>query len=188
MLDLCGKEWDIFTDQIDMVVTKSQFEFWNLYLDDAGQFDCPKWKSAFEEEVHGYKLNFQCSKICGCTRRFEGIRCLLSYQPLQTLNFTADEAEQLVSDSVKVYQKIISSVDEFLKYCGVSEDAEYIKPYYQALQYNHNLANDEYVRAKMQNDIKCIKNELLSGKQRVHGHYEVFCPDIYAIWLNMLLG
>lgn len=49
-------------DQIDMVVTKSQFKFWNLYLDDAGQFDCPKWKSAFEEEVHGYKRTFNVAK------------------------------------------------------------------------------------------------------------------------------
>lgn len=53
IVDLGGREWDIFTDQIDMIVTKSQFKFWNLYLDDVGLFDCQKWKSAFEEEVHG---------------------------------------------------------------------------------------------------------------------------------------
>ena len=180
IIDLGGREWDIFTDQIDMIVTKSQFKFWNLYLDNVGLFDCQKWKSAFEEEVHGYKRTFNIAKYADAPEDLKNTS-LLSYQPLQTLNFTADEAEQLVSDSVKVYQRITSSVDEFLKYCGVSEDAEYIKPYYQALQYNHNLANDEYVRAKMQNDIKCMKNELLSGKQRVHGHYEVFCPDIYGL-------
>lgn len=180
IIDLGGKEWDIFTDQIDIVVTKSQFKFWNLYLDDAGQFDCQKWKSAFEEEVHGYKRTFNVVKYADAPEDLKNTS-LLSYQPLQTLNFTADEAEQLVSDSVKVYQRITASVDEFLKYCGISEEAEYIKPYYQALQYNHNLVNDEYVRAKMQNDIKCMKNELLSGKQRIHGHYEVFCPDIYGL-------
>lgn len=180
IIDLGGREWDIFTDQIDMIVTKSQFKFWNLYLDNVGLFDCQKWKSAFEEEVHGYKRTFNIAKYADAPEDLKNTS-LLSYQPLQTLNFTADEAEQLVLDSVKAYQKITFSVDEFLKYCGVSEDAEYIKPYYQALQYNHNLANDEYVRAKMQNDIKCMKNELLSGKQRVHGHYEVFCPDIYGL-------
>lgn len=180
IVDLGGKEWDIFTDQIDMVVTKSQFKFWNLYLDTEANFDCQLWKKAFSEEVHGYKRTFNIAKYADAPEDLKNTS-LLSYQPLQTINFTADEAEQLVSDSVKVYQRITSNVDEILKYCGVSEGAEYIKPYYQALQYNHNLANDEYVRAKMQNDIKCMKNELLSGKQRVHGHYEVFCPDIYGL-------
>lgn len=152
IVDLGGKEWDIFTDQIDMVVTKSQFKFWNLYLDDAGKFDCQKWKSAFEEEVHGYKRTFNVAKYADAPEDLRNTS-LLSYQPLQTVRFTFEEAEQLVSDSVSTYERIKSSVDEFLKYCGVSEEAEYIKPYYQALQYNHALANDTYVRGKMQDDI-----------------------------------
>lgn len=180
IVDLGGREWDIFTDQIDMVVTKSQFKFWNLYLDNVGQFDCKKWKSAFEEEVHGYKRTFNIAKYADAPEDLRNTS-LLSYQPLQTVRFTPEEAEQLVSESVGTYQRIRFSVNEFLKYCGVSEEAEYIKPYYQGLQYNHNLANDDYVRGKMQDDIKRMKNELLSGKQRIHGHYEVFCPDIYGL-------
>ena len=84
IVDLGGKAWDIFTDQIDMVVTKSQFKFWNLYLDVEGKFDCQKWKSAFEEEVHGYKRTFNIAKYADAP---EDIRntSLLSYQPLQTL-------------------------------------------------------------------------------------------------------
>ena len=180
IVDLGGKEWDIFTDQIDMVVTKSQFKFWNLYLDDAGKFDCQKWKSAFEEEVHGYKRTFNVAKYADAPEDLRNTS-LLSYQPLQTIKFTSEEVEQLVSKSVGTYQKIKSSVEEFLKYCGVSDEAEHIKPYYLALQYNHALANDAYVRGKMQDDIKRMRNELLSGKQRIHGHYEVFCPDIYGL-------
>ena len=180
IVDLGGREWDIFTDQIDMIVTKSQFKFWNLYLDDVGLFDCQKWKSAFEEEVHGYKRTFNVAKYADAPEDLRNTS-LLSYQPLQTVRFTFEEAEQLVSNSVNTYRRIRSGVDEFLKYCGVSEEAEYIKPYYQALQYNHALANDDYVRGKMQDDIKRMKNELLSGKQRIHGHYEVFCPDIYGL-------
>ena len=180
IVDLGGKEWDIFTDQIDMVVTKSQFKFWNLYLDDTGKFDCQKWRRVFEEEVHGYRRTFNVAKYADAPEDLRNTS-LLSYQPLQTLRFTSEEAEQLVSDSVGTYQRIKSSVDEFLRYCGISEEAEYIKPYYQALQYNHALANDDYIRNKMQDDIKRLKNELLSGKQRIHGHYEVFCPDIYGL-------
>ena len=180
IVDLGGKEWDIFTDQIDMIVTKSQFKFWNLYLDDAGQFDYQKWKRAFEEEVYGYRRTFNVAKYADAPEDLRNTS-LLSYQPLQTVRFTPEEAEQLVSDSVDTYRRIRSSVDEFLKYCKVSEEAEYIKPYYQALRYNHALANDAYVRSKIQDDIKRMKNEVLSGKQRIHGHYEVFCPDIYGL-------
>ena len=163
-----------------MIVTKSQFKFWNLYLDNVGLFDCKKWKSAFEKEVYGYWRTFNVAKYSDAPEDLRNTS-LLSYQPLQTVRFTPEEAEQLVSDGVSTYERIKSSVDEFLKYCGVSEEAEYIKPYYQALQYNYALANDDYVRGKMQDDIKRMKNELLSGKQRIHGHYEVFCPDIYGL-------
>ena len=163
-----------------MIVTKSQFKFWNLYLDAAGKFDYQKWRKAFEKEVHGYKRTFNIAKYADAPEDLRNTS-LLSYQPLQTIKFTPEEAEQLVSESVGTYQRIRSSVDEFLKYCKVSEEAEYIKPYYQALRYNHALANDAYIKSKIQDDIKRTKKELLSGKQRIHGHYEVFCPDIYGL-------
>ena len=79
-----------------MIVTKSQFKFWNLYLDDAGQFDFQKWKSVFEEEVHGYERTFNVAKYADAPEDLRNTS-LLSYQPLQTVRFTPEEAEQNVN-------------------------------------------------------------------------------------------
>ena len=53
--DINGKEWDLFNDNIDCILTKSQFKFFNLYD------SIETWLSYFKEEVHGYKRTFNIS-------------------------------------------------------------------------------------------------------------------------------
>lgn len=186
IVDLGGREWDIFEDNIDVILTASQFKFWKQYCDENGNFDYLKWRNAFDEICHGYKRTFN---IVSYASHPDDLRnnTMLSYQPLQTVNFTEDEIEKISSKGLNIYRRVTSDVDEFLKYRQLIslEDEEnvdtYTPPYYRALLKNRDLFKDKYIRGKIQEDIKKLKNNLLSGKVFVRGNYQVFMPDLYGL-------
>lgn len=189
IVDLGGKAWDIFGDNIDVILTASQFKFWKQYRDENGNFDYLKWRNAYDEICHGYKRTFN---IVSYASHPDDLRnnTMLSYQPLQTVNFTEKEIEEINSKGLNIYQRITSSVDEFLKYRQlisweddeeVENVDEYTPPYYRALLKNRDLFKDKYIRGKIQEDIKKLKNNLLSGKVFVRGNYQVFMPDLYGL-------
>lgn len=94
-----------------------------------------------------------------------------------------------------MYKRVSTNILEFLKYrglviCdenGVAKDLtdRYTPPFYKALLKNNELFYDRYIREKVDADIQKLKNNLLSGKQIVHGNYQVFMPDLYgfAEWI-----
>ena len=49
------------------------------------------------------------------------------------------------------------------------------------MQKNKGLFNDDYIKKKVKTDIEKLKNNILSGKQFVHGNYQVFIPDLYGL-------
>lgn len=182
--DLGGKVWDIFNDDIDVVITQSQFKFWKQYCTD-GKFDYWKWRNEFDKVCHGYKRTFNIVSY-GSHPNDLRKRTLLSYQPLETVEFTDAEVEKISSYKLNLYKGVINNVDNFLRYRGLlaeREDIEedYIPPYYKALQKNKELFNDDYIKKKVKADIEKLKNNILSGKQFVHGNYQVFIPDLYGL-------
>lgn len=190
IVDLGGREWDIFEDNIDVVLTASQFKFWKQYRDENGNFDYLQWRNAFDEICHGYRRTFN---IVSYASHPDDLRrtTMLSYQPLQTVNFTDGEIKEISSKGLSIYQRITSDVDEFLKYRQliVQDDTgeehentdEYTPAYYKALLKDKTLFNDKYIRGKVEADIKKLKNNLLSGKVFVKGNYQVFMPDLYGL-------
>lgn len=191
IVDLGGKEWDIFKDKIDAILTESQFKFWKQYVDGNGKFDYLKWRNEFDKECHGYKRTFNIVSY-GVHPDDLQYRTMLSYQPEQTVDFTDDEIKNVSKPGIDTYEKITSSVDEFLKYRSLidisDEDGEEIKnidkytpPYYMALMNNKELFYDEYVHGKIETDIEKLRNNVLAGKLFVHGNYQVFMPDLYGL-------
>ncbi|WP_458397515.1 hypothetical protein [Anaerotignum sp.] len=190
IVDLGGKEWDLFDDEIDVILTASQFKFWKQYCDADGNFDYCKWRNAFEEKCCEYARTFN---IVSYADHPEDLRktTMLSYQPLQTVNFEDDEIKEISSKGLSIYQRITSDVDEFLKYRQliVQDDTgeehentdEYTPAYYKALLKDKSLFNDRCIRGKVETDIKKLKNNLLSGKVFVKGNYQVFMPDLYGL-------
>ncbi len=190
IIDLGGREWDIFKDKIDVILTQSQFKFYKQYLTD-DKFDYWLWRNEFDKECHGYKRTFN---IVSYGAHPDDLKenIMLSYQPEQTLSFTDDEIPLVSRPGIELYRKVTSSVDEFLKFrqlVTVSEDTgaehierdKYIPPYYVALIKNKELFYDKYVRSKIEKDILKLKNNLLSGKLLVRGNYQVFMPDLYGL-------
>lgn len=119
-------------------------------------------------------------------------KTMLSYQPEQTVNFTDEEIPEVSRTGIGIYKKVSSSVDEFLKYRRLIKTLEetgeeienidkYTPPYYVALLHNKDLFYDDYVHSKIEEDIKKLKYNILSGKLFVRGNYQVFIPDLYGL-------
>jgi hypothetical protein len=191
--DLGGKVWDIFKDNIDVVLTQSQFKFWKQFTTD-GKFDYCKWRNEFDKPCHGYKRTFNIVSY-GSHLKDLRKRTMLSYQPLESINFTAQEVEKVSEFGIDLYKRVSTNISEFLKYRGLvncddngqTKDLtdRYTPPFYKALLKNNELFYDRYIREKVDADIQKLKNNLLSGKQIVHGNYQVFMPDLYgfAEWI-----
>ena len=191
IVDLGGKVWDIFKDKIDVILTKSQFKFWKQYLDAEGNFDYRLWRNEFDKECHGYKRTFNIVSY-GIHPDDLPDKTMLSYQPEQSLNFTNKEIPEISSTGIDLYKRVASNIDEFLKYrrlikisdeTGEEEENvdKYTPPYYVALLHNKDLFYDQYVHSKIEEDIKKLKNNILSGKLFVRGNYQVFIPDLYGL-------
>ena len=191
IVDLGGRVWDIFEDRIDVILTASQFKFWKQYLDSDGKFDYWIWRKEFDRECHGYKRKFNIVSY-GVYPDDLPQMTMLSYQPEQSVNFTEEEIPLASSMGIGIYKKVVSNISEFLKYRGLIEISgetgeeiedidRYTPPYYIALLHNKDLFYDEYVHGKIEEDIKKLKNNILSGKLFVKGNYQVFIPDLYGL-------
>ena len=182
IIDINGKEWDLFGDKIDCILTKSQFKFYDLYT------SVEKWREEFDKETYGYKRKFNISEYDVAFSQLEDTT-VMAYQPLQTLSFSKNSIERLCNPTVNSYVVACKSVEGFLKYRGIcSEDdkgndiewSEY-PSYYQAMYYNHSLFNDEFIKKKIKQDLKSAKERAYVGKITVKGNYQTLTPDLYAL-------
>ena len=180
IIDIYGKEWDLFADKIDCILTKSQFKFHDLYK------SLKDWRTEFDKEVYGYKRTFNISEYDVAFSELEDMT-VMAYQPLQTLSLTDRKIGKLCSPTVKGYSNACSSVEGFLKFRGVcsdkDNDIEWSKfpPYYHAMYYNHSLFNDEFIRKKIKQDLKSAKERSYVGKITVKGNYQTLTPDLFAL-------
>lgn len=182
IIDIYGKEWDLFADKIDCILTKSQFKFHDLYK------SLEEWRTEFDREVHGYKRTFNISEYDVAFSELEDAT-VMAYQPLQTLTFSEDGIKRLCNPTVKNYVAACKSVEGFLKFRGVcseddkEDDIEWLEypPYYHAMYYNHSLFNDGFIKKKMKQDLKSAKERAYVGKITVKGNYQTLTPDLFAL-------
>ena len=177
-----NKEWDLFKDKIDCILTKSQFKFHDLYT------SVEKWREEFDKEAYGYKRTFNISEYDAAFSELEDTT-VMAYQPLQTLSFSGDGIKRLCTPTADSYVTACKSVDGFLKYrgiCGGDDREDDIKwaeypPYYQAMYYNHSLFNDEFIKKKVKQDLRSAKERAYVGKIIVKGNYQTLAPDLFAL-------
>lgn len=182
IIDIKGKEWDLFNDRIDCILTKSQFKFHDLYA------SIEDWKRNFDEVLYDYSRTFNISSY---DEKMSDLRktTVMAYQPLQTLEFEENEVEKLCEPTVASYKEACSSVKGFLKYRGIMseqdkyDDVDWSKypSYYQAMAYKPELYNDTFIQKKVKQDLKSGKERAYVGKVRVNGNYQTFTPDLYAL-------
>lgn len=182
IIDINGKEWDLFTDKIDCILTKSQFKFHDIYE------SVEAWRKEFDKEMHGYKRKFNISEYDVSFSELEDTT-VMAYQPLQTLSFSENGIKRLCSPTVKSYTATCKSVEGFLKFRGIcseddkGNDIEWSRfpAYYNAMYYDHSLFNDEFVKKKAKQDLKSAKERAYVGKIVVKGNYQTLTPDLFAL-------
>lgn len=180
--DIWGRKWDLKKDKIDCILTKSQFKFYDLY----NSYD--HWKKEFEKELFGYKRTFNISSYAEHPDDLKDMT-MLSYQPLQTVQFTDKEIRKLTKYEIELLNRISTDINEFIKYRGMlSEDTDIdeqrdnvLPDYYKALAKCPELFNDKYIYGKVEEDIKKFRNNLLAGKIIVQGNYQTLTPDIVGL-------
>lgn len=203
--DIKGNKHDLRNEQVDIILTKSQTKFINLFDNDIEQ-----WRKIFDEPVIWYKLDAdgnETSEIeCSYKRTFNiseysedlcDLKCkmLTAYQHWQTVNNTDKEIESATKSTVEMLEKISTDVNEFLKFRSCTEEVENsstvkewnrIPPYYRAALYataenKKVIFADEYFKDKVLNEVKGTMNRALTGKLYITGNYQVLTPDIYAL-------
>lgn len=119
--DLWGTSVNIKEQNIDVFLTESQFKFHALY------HSFSEWKSAFEIEVeykgHSYKRTFNISEV---SKNVDKLKDELwsAYQPLQTLDFTDGELEELTQPTVSMVRSLYTDINEFTKYRGIAIESD----------------------------------------------------------------
>lgn len=182
IVDIKGKEFDLFKDNIDCILTKSQFKFHNLYE------KIKDWENEFNTPTHGYTRTFNiCEYDCKCSDLKD--TTVMAYQPLQTLDLDKNRIKRVSKKTVKSFKYACQSVEGFLAYrgiCGESDDEDEIEwskypTYYKAMYYNHSLFNDAFVKEKIKQDLKSGKERAFVGKLIVNGNYQTVVSDLYAL-------
>lgn len=203
--DIKGKQHDLRTEKVDIILTKSQTKFLDLF-----DYDIEIWREIFDEEIVWYKENEDGSLTdeieCTYKRTFNiseysedlcdlKARMLTAYQHLQTIENTDEEINGITKDTVAMLRKISTDVNEFLAFRSCTDEEESkttmkewkrIPPYYRAAYYASEVNKpiifaDKYFQNKLSEDIKGIINRALSGKLYITGNYQVLTPDIYAL-------
>lgn len=174
--DMWGKEWDIFEDNIQIILTKSQlkmaayFDSWDDYKQRFKKYNCCAGKCNVEEDY--FKKSH------------------LNYQMLQSfIDYKDSELKQMCADSVKFINGICSDKNIQLELFGINE----YKPAHKysgmqkcLIEYN-GLLKDSYFREQLRDFRKKLISDLYSAKFRVNGYYTFLLPDYYAFceWLFM---
>lgn len=167
--DAWGKEWDIFEDNIQIILTKSQlkmaayYDSWDDYKSAFKKYGCKAGKCNVEEN-HFKKAS-------------------INYQAIQSfIDYKDSELKQMCSQSVDFINNICSDKQTQLELFGIREG----KPRYKyngmqkcLIEYN-GLLKDNYFREQLRELRKKKMRELYSAKFKINGYYTFLLPDLYA--------
>jgi hypothetical protein len=178
VIDIWGKEYDIFEDDIQIIFTKSQLKMYKYY---------DSW-----DEYKTYFKQYHCEAGI-CNMEEDNIsNAKINYQMLQTL-YDASDAE--IKDMCKVanskIQSISDSLENALDFFGVNldEENESKKDWFQkSLKIYPELLNDPASK----DDLRDLKNSMIKkyrgAKLDVVGKFTFVLPDLYAFCEWLFIG
>ena len=167
IVDIYGKEHNVIDEDIQIILTKSQFKMWKYY-------------SSWEEYKEHFK-KYNCS-AGRCNIEEDRIKnAKINYQMLQTLtNITDDEIDLLTRKSSERITNVCTSKETMMDILGITSYNTNMTPFQKAVKLYPPLLSDTYAK----DVIREVKNSLLkkyrSGKLEVVGKYTFLLPDYYA--------
>ena len=170
--DIYGKEYDVITDGIEFIFTKSQFKMWKYY---------DSWKD--------YKSKFKeygC-EACICNVEEDNIKdAKINYQMLQTLSdIKPKEMEKMAQPIIKDIDNLGNDYRTMMKILGVNEKNPNLNAMQKSLLIYPELMRDRSNRMILKDcQLSLIKNAK-AGKLPIKGKYTFVLPDLYAFceWL-----
>lgn len=181
--DLYGREVD--TDDIDMIITESQFKLWKGYDNWQHYLDCCK--------KNGGKWG-----VTKFTPKEDKTAVFTNYQFLQVLNLdTPEKIKELCEPTVEWFDKITSQdsnysllyllgslCDKPLNEMEIEEFMDIfntLEPSVRALILNRDLINDTYIKTKLARSLNRKIEESYLGKLMVNGNFQFMISDPYAL-------
>lgn len=184
LTDIDGEIFDYNKKEFNVILTYSMFKYGKFYNE---RKKSEQWRKEFASDLYGYHRTFN---ICSYAVKYENMNdtMLCAYQPLQSLHKLAKNdkgIEDICDPTVKILKDMHSDIDKFLYYIGIQDPDDISKisvpPYYQALYYNHSLANDPYVADKIKNSLQSAVERSYTGKLYLNGNYTVVGSDPFAL-------
>lgn len=165
--DIYGTEHNIIEEDIQYILTKSQFKM-------AKYFD--NWEQ--------YKENFkkyQC-EVGYCNMEAPEVpQAKINYQMLNSLHDMTDkEIEELTSQSVEEINAIGNDFQTSMKLVGATQynrNPSYVQ---QALMIYPELLRDQYSRDILKDTKRSLIKQAKAGRLRINGFYRLASPDLYA--------
>lgn len=173
--DIYGKQHNLIDDDIEIILTKSQFKMWKYY-------------SSWEEYKNYYKRFKSQAGICNLEE--DVIRnAKINYQMIQTLtDFSDEELETLCNLTNSHIHNIGKDRFTMLKILGVTNSNTEKNYLQQALEIYPELLSDRYAREILKQVKKSMVKEARAGKIEIDGKYTFICPDLYAFCEKLILS
>lgn len=172
--DIYGKEYDIIDDNINIILTKSQFKMAKYY---------DSWDD-YKEKYRKYKCEASRLNIEDI-----GSEANINYQMLQTLvSMTEEELRTIAEPTLKDLRLIGTDKKTMLKVMGATKENKNKNHFQESLLLYPELLGDPSTRETLRNKKKKIVKDARAGKLAVNGHYTFIIPDVYAFCEWLFLG
>ena len=165
--DIYGVEHDVLKENIQIILTKSQFKLWKHYKN-------------FGE----YQQNFRKYKCVAGKCNEEPLRidnAKFNYQMLQTLTDLSDEELTAICEKTNLkLRNMASDRATMLQIFGATRQLGRRNFFQKCLAYYPELLQDPYCRETLR-DLKNSKElEAVAGRLDIDGKYLFLVPDLYA--------
>lgn len=175
VFDIYGVEHDVIEEDIQIILTKSQFKMYKYY-------------NSWEEYKQKF-IKYECE--CGiCNLEEDEIKnSRINYQMLQTLtNIKEEEIKEMLKPSNANIKKLSNDFNHILKSFGVNgqgENKNYKSNLQTALSIYPELMQDPYVKDTLYDIKSSLLRRYKGGKLEINGKYIFIIPDLYAFcgWL-----
>lgn len=176
LTDIWGDTYHI--DDIDIILTKSQFKMWKYYD------DWSDYKTKFLQNGCEFRFMIQESK------KDLRLNALFNYQMWNTLEIDDNRefADEILAKDKELIKKAHSEVGAMLNMFHVDKDYKRNNYIGKALYLYPQMLKTSGFKTTLMDKIAARKKEMRQGRIKVNGVYTFIIPDVFAWCEHLFLG
>lgn len=175
VIDIYNKEWDVATDNIQVIFTKSQFKLYKFYSN---------WED-YKTKFDLYKCTANICMEDNDKDKYKDMH--INYQMLQQLiNMTDDQVKLLCTDFKELITKVHTDRNSQLDFLGATLENEHRNYFQEALRLYPEMCNSAFVNKQISEIITARKKEACSGQITIKDSKRMFIlsdPIAFCDWL-----